>query len=116
LSLKRVTQALVSLGLSQTEARIYVFLEKTGSHKDVEIANALKLHGKELISCLKSLQDKKIVEVSAQQTSEFSAVPFKEVIDILIELKKEQAQSLQERKMELLSIWQTMTKKKAEHN
>jgi sugar-specific transcriptional regulator TrmB len=116
LSLKRVIEALVSLGLSHTEARIYVFLEKSGSHADAAIAQALKLHTKELVNSLKNLQNKKIVKASAQQTVKFSAVPFEKAIDLLIEVKKEQAQNLQERKMELLSSWQNITKKNSENN
>jgi sugar-specific transcriptional regulator TrmB len=116
LSLKRVFKTLESLGLSQTEARIYVFLEKNGSHKDIDIAHALNLHRKEFVSSLKKLQDKKIVKASAKQTIEFSAVPFEKAIDLLIQLKKEQAQSLQERKTELLSSWQNVTKKESEDN
>lgn len=79
LSLKRETQALVSLGLSQTEARIYVFLEKSGSREDKDIAKALKLHTKEPISNLEKFQDKQIVQASAQQIIEFSAVPFEKL-------------------------------------
>ena len=116
MSLKRVIEALVSLGLSRTEARIYVFLEKSGSHNDVDISQALKLRAKELINSLKNLQDKKLIQISAQQTVEFSAVPFEKAIDLLIEVKKEQAQSLQERKMELLSSWQNMAKKNSDNN
>jgi sugar-specific transcriptional regulator TrmB len=116
LSLKRVFKTLESLGLSQAEARIYVFLEKNGSHKDIDIAHALNLHWKEFVSNLKKLQDKKIVKASAKQTIELSAVPFEKAIDLLIQLKKEQAQSLQERKRELLSSWQNVTKKESENN
>jgi sugar-specific transcriptional regulator TrmB len=116
LSLKRVIEALVSLGLSYAEARIYVFLEKNGSHNDLAISQALKLCAKELASSLKKLQNKKIVQASAQQSIKFSAVPFEKAIDLLIEVKKEQAQSLQERKIELLSSWQNLTKKNSENN
>ena len=116
MSLKRVIEALVSLGLSHTEARIYVFLEKNGSHSDLDLSQALKLHTKELVNSLKNLQNKKIVKASAQQTVKFSAVPFEKAIDLLIEVKKEQAQSLQERKTELLSSWQNMAKKNSENN
>jgi sugar-specific transcriptional regulator TrmB len=116
LSLKRVFKTLESLGLSQKEAKIYVFLEKNGSHKDIDIAHALNLHGKEFDSSLKKLQDKKIIKASVKQTIEFSAVPFEKAIDVLIQLKKEQAQSLQERKTQLLSSWQSVTKKEPEDN
>ena len=107
---------LESLGLSQPEAQIYVFLEKNGAQKNRNIAKALKIRANELIVSLKNLQDKKIVQASTQQTIEFSAVPFEKAIDLLIEVKKEKAQSLQERKMELLASWQSMIKKDSENN
>ena len=116
LSLEQVLKALQSLGLSQIEARIYVFLEKSGSREDVDIAQALKINMKRLLINLKTLQDKRIVQASAQQTVEFSAVPFEKAMDLLIEVKKEKAKSLQERKMELLASWQSMIKKDSENN
>ena len=75
----------------------------------MDIAQALKVNTKKLISSLKKLQDKKLVKASDQQTVEFSAVPFEKAIDLLIEVKKEQAQNLQEKKLELLSSWQNIT-------
>jgi sugar-specific transcriptional regulator TrmB len=116
LSLKRVLKVLESLGLSEPEAQIYVFLEKNGAQKNRNIAKALKIRTNELIISLKTLQDKKIVHASTQQTIEFSAVPFEKAIDLLIEVKKEKAQSLQERKMELLASWQSMIKNDSENN
>jgi sugar-specific transcriptional regulator TrmB len=108
LSLKRIFKALEHLGLSLIEARIYVFLEKNGAQNDKDIAKALKIRENELIRSLKILQDKQIVKASVKETAEFSAVAFEKAIDLLIELRKEQARSLQDRKMELLSNWQKM--------
>ena len=116
MSLKRVLKALGSLGLSQPEAQIYVFLEKNGAQKNRNIAKALKIRTNELTISLKNLQDKRVVKASAQETVEFSAVPFEKAMDLLIEVKKEQAQNLQERKMELLSSWQNLNEKKSENN
>jgi sugar-specific transcriptional regulator TrmB len=114
LSLKRIFRALESLGLSQKETRIYVFLEKNGAQKGSFIAQALKIRTDELISSLKKLQDMKIVKASSKETTEFSAVSFEKAIDLLIELEKEEARNLQERKMELLSSWQKLTKETSE--
>jgi sugar-specific transcriptional regulator TrmB len=108
LSLKRIFKALEHLGLSLIEARIYVFLEKNGAQNDKDIAKALKIRENELIRSLKILQDKQIVKASVKETTEFWAVAFEKAIDLLIELRKEQARSLQDRKMELLSNWQKM--------
>ena len=116
LSLKRVIEALVSLGLSHTEARIYVFLEKNGSRESIDIAQALKLHTKALTRDLRNLQDKQIVKASAQKTVEFSAVYFEKTIDLLIETKKEQALVWQEGKKELLKTWRSLIEKESSNN
>ena len=116
MSLERVLKALQSLGLSQTEARIYVFLEKNGSRKSIDIAQALKLHTKALTRDLRNLQDKQIVKASAQKTVEFSAVYFEKTIDLLIETKKEQALVWQEGKKELLKTWRSLIEKESSNN
>ena len=111
LSLERVLKALQSLGLSQTEARIYIFLEKNGSRESIDIAQALKLHTKELTRGLKNLQDKQIVKASAQKTVKFSAVYFEKTINLLIETKKEQALAWHESRKELIKTWQSLIEK-----
>ena len=116
LSLKRIFKALENLGLSKKEARIYIFLEKNGAQKESFIAQALKLHTKELTRGLKNLQDKQIVKASAQKTVEFSAICFEKTIDLLIETKKEQALVWQESKKELLKTWRSLTEKDTSNN
>ena len=43
---------------------------------------------------------------------EFVALPFEDVLDLFIEVKKEQAKSLLEKREELLSNWRETIKKK----
>jgi sugar-specific transcriptional regulator TrmB len=102
LSQERVLKALTSLGLSEIEARIYVYLEKNGPKNRNAIIDALELSEEELLDCLKSLQNKNIVKAFARYCTKFLAEPFEKVIYLLIEKEKEQNK--------LLSNWRETIK------
>ena len=110
MSKERVIKALKGLGLSQDDARVYVFLAKYGPHKEKEITDILKLHEKRTVHSLKNLQEIEIVIPIEGHPVRYSAVPFEEVIDLSIEVKKEQAKTMQENKKEILSSWKALIK------
>jgi sugar-specific transcriptional regulator TrmB len=114
LSKERVTKALRGLGLSSVDAQVYVFLARTGHQKIREIALALNLSESKAHRSLKDLQNTSIVKASIEYPLEFVAVPFEEVINLFIEIRKEQAKAIQENKEELLSSWRKVIKE--EHN
>jgi len=60
---------------------------------------------------LKELQSIGVVRCSIEKPIEFIAMPFSELIDLFIELKKEQAKTMTESKQKILSTWKTMLKK-----
>jgi sugar-specific transcriptional regulator TrmB len=107
---------LVKLGFTKTDAQVYVFLATEGPQKARTIAEALKLSKQQLYRTLKNLQNKGAVNVSPEHPARFSAVLFEKVLDILIKAKKEQQQALQESKENLLSTWQSITKKDRTEN
>jgi sugar-specific transcriptional regulator TrmB len=111
LSLERIFKALVSLGLSLTDAQIYVYLATVGPAKAIRIINYHKINKRRVYRSLKRLQDKGITTASDDCPFEFSAVPFEEVLDLLMEIKKEQAKALQASKEELISDLRTEEKK-----
>jgi len=113
LSRKRVIKALKGLGLTEVDAQVYVFLAKQGPHKKGEIALTLNLHERKVDRSLKELQSISIVKASIQVPLEFMAVPFEEVIDLFIEVKKEQAKTMHESREKLLSSWKATIKKKS---
>jgi sugar-specific transcriptional regulator TrmB len=103
-----VLKALVKLGLSQTDAEVYVFLATKGPQKAREVANALKMHKRQLYRSLKKLQNKGIVSSTAEHPARFSAVPFEKVLDLLLKAKLGEAQRIEQNKEEILSKWQSM--------
>ena len=108
MSLERVIQALVSLGLSRVEAEVYVHLAKKGPIEIGNLASFLKFSTQKLNRSLKNLQIKGIVKRSLKGKELLSALPFEKTIELLIEIKTEQALIMQESKEELLYSWRKM--------
>jgi sugar-specific transcriptional regulator TrmB len=111
MSLERVLKAIMSLGLTETDAQVYIFLSLNGPHKVKDMTNKLSLYKEQLYHSLKNLRDKDVVKATTGYPALFSAIPFDEILDLLTEIKKEQAQALQEVREELLSSWKNMIKK-----
>jgi len=106
-SLERIFKALVSLGLSETDSRVYIHLATKGSARAREIINDLAINKRQIYRSLKCLQDKGIILNNYESPTEYSAFPFEQVLDMLIDLKEEQAQDIKNRRNELLSSWRT---------
>jgi sugar-specific transcriptional regulator TrmB len=113
LSLNRVFKALIDLGLSEFEAQVYMFLETKGAAKARRIAASLQINRTQVYRILKRLQDKKIIKTIVGCPTKFSALPFEEALNLLIQHKKKNAKKAQNNKKELLSDWQIMIKKKS---
>ena len=111
MSKERVIKALKGLGLSSVDVQVYICLARTGSQKMSEIALILNLPENKVDRSLKELQSIRIVEASIAYPLEFVAMPFEDVIDLFIEVKREQAKTMQESRKELLASWRKTIKK-----
>jgi HTH-type transcriptional regulator, sugar sensing transcriptional regulator len=116
LSLERVLKALVGLGLSQTDAEIYVHLATAGPATAKSITSDLTINKRQIYRSLKALQQKGIVSGNDEYPAEFSVVSFEKALDLLLEVKKEQAKSLEASKAELISDFQTEKKRFKDRN
>ena len=105
MSLERILKAIMSIDLSETDAEVYVFLALNGPHKAKEITRKMNLYKEQLYRSINNLKDKAIVKATLDCPAVFSAVPFEVVLDLLAEIKKEQAQALQESRKDLLHSW-----------
>jgi sugar-specific transcriptional regulator TrmB len=116
LSLERIIKALVGLGLTQTDAEIYVHLATVGPATARIIVNSLTINKRQIYRSLKALQQKSIASGSEEYPAEFSVVSFEKALDLLLEVKKEQTKSLEASKAELIADFQTEKKKSKESN
>lgn len=101
-------KTLVRLGLTKTNAQVYVFLAQAGPQKARDIASALRMYKRQLYRSLKKLQYKGIVSATLERPAQFSAVSFEKVLDIFAKAKVEEAQRIEQNKEEILSKWQSM--------
>ena len=111
MSLERVFKALVSLGLSETDARVYIFLALKGPKKPRKIVDNLKISKQQIVRSLRNLRDKGIIVSDLDSQKGFSALPFEKALKLLIKTEKEQTQMMQET---LPSTWKTVIKENSE--
>ena len=113
---KRIIKALRGLGLSLVDAQIYIFLANSGPNTEKEIVENLQILEDKIYHSLNRLQDIEIVKISRKHPLKYSAVPFEEVLELFIEVKKEQTKNMQENKEELLSNWRSLIRKECSDN
>jgi sugar-specific transcriptional regulator TrmB len=110
LSRERVLITLMSLGLSETESKVFIYLAKKGPKKEKDLCSAFDLGGQQLHQILESLQRRGIVTIITEQYALFSALTFEEVLELLIVENIEQAQAVQKIRKDLLASWKNMIK------
>ena len=115
-SLERVIKTLIGLGLSNIEAEIYVHLAAIGPATVRNIIRGQTFDKRQTYRSLKTLQQKGIVSGNQEYPEEFSAVSFEQALDLLLEVKRELAKSLEASKAELIADFQTEKKKTKDSN
>ncbi len=98
---------LLDLGFKQQDAEVYVFLAINGSQRAKDIAGALKTYKSHVYRILKKLQDREIVNATPNPPTQFSAVSFDKVLDLLVQANMEEANRIEEKKDEILALWKS---------
>jgi predicted transcriptional regulator len=105
---RRVLDALVSLGLSQTDAKVYIYLASKGPRDAENIAEALGTQECLLREALENLKRKGIVTFSSKQSKLFFALSFNKALDMLIKAHAKWTREIEKSKNEILLNWRTM--------
>ncbi len=108
MSQEKALKTLESLGFTQLDARVYVFLAKKGLQKAGDVAKCLKIPKQSIYFIIKNLQSEGIVTSTVERPARFSAVPFEKVLDLFVNAKMEEAKQIQRNKEEILSDWQSI--------
>ena len=93
-----------SLGLSQTETRVYIYLATNGPQNASKIADSLKIKRSIICQSLEKLQDKGVVTFVGEKPL-FLAMPFDKALELLMKAYLEDAQAIEENKDEILLKW-----------
>jgi sugar-specific transcriptional regulator TrmB len=106
-------KALKSLGLTDMDAQVYVYLSKKGPHEENDLADALNLTKHQLCLSIDSLLTRGMVSTIPERSTKYFAIPLEKVLDEFMKVTKEQAKALQASRKELLSTWRSMIEKDA---
>jgi sugar-specific transcriptional regulator TrmB len=91
MSLERIIKALIGLGLSRSDAEVYFYTAKKGPQTVMDLHNSLNYSRHQVSNSLKTLIAKKLVN---KEGTIFSALPFEEALEMLIEREKEKAKQI----------------------
>jgi sugar-specific transcriptional regulator TrmB len=108
LSLERVLKALMYLGLTQTDAEVFVCLASRGPQKAANIEDTLRMPRRQVYRCLRRLRIKGIVEANVERSVFFSALSLEKVIDFSARAMLDEANNVEKDKKKFLSIWHSM--------
>lgn len=107
-ALKSIDQALSKFRLNRNEIRVYLYLARFGAHKAQSIAEALGVHRTEAYKILTRLEEQGLISRVMERPMKFLAVPFENVLNNLIEERRQRIYQMEQRKAELLKIWASL--------
>lgn len=108
MSEKAIAEILRDSGLTDRESEVYLFLAKAGIQKGGEISRAMRMHKAQAYRILKKLQTKGMVQSTLEFPTRFEAIPFDEILDMLIKSKREEASFLEYKRGEILDHWRSI--------
>ncbi len=108
MSQERILNALKSLGLSQIEADVYLFLANNGPQKTTKIMADLKLQEQQISDSLERLTNRGVINLTQEHSALFYALPFEKALEILVKERLKRAQTIEEKKSRILSEWKDM--------
>jgi len=97
--------SLLEFGLTQNQARVYLFLSKNTSMSAPEISKSLKIARTETYHLLNGLQSKGITIAAFGKPTKFQAIPFDKSINILVNNERVRIDELEKQTLYMISQW-----------
>ena len=91
-----IVAQLQDYGLTRNEARVLVFLAKTGPSKASEVARAVQINRTETYRTIRNLQRRGLVEATLERPVRLQSVPFDRCLRILIDERKARLRILEQ--------------------
>jgi len=109
---EKIINGLKELGLNDNEAKIFLFLCKSGPLKAKEITEALGINRSEIYNILASLQSKGLVIGTLSKPIKFMSIDFDKALDLLLQNYKIKVKKAEDIAGNLLNIWKSFSKSK----
>ena len=107
---EKVQNVLKTLGLTDKEAELYIFLAKHKPLRSGEIAKGIRTHRVEVYRILKSMQTKGVIQATLESPTRFIAVPLETVLESFIKAKREETALMEITKQSVLNDWRNISK------
>ena len=98
-----IKKVLRNSGLTNKEAEMYVFLAQKNALKATEIAKLLKKDRAQVFRILQNLQTKGFVEATLDFPTQYTIVPFENILESIVEAKREEVVFIEKAKEDLLN-------------
>lgn len=102
-----VAKIIEELGLTGTEALIYIFLARRGPKKGRELLDALNFSRQRLYRSLRDLQAEGLIYCTIERPTRFAAYSFEYVCNLAIKRKGEEIEALKKNQKELSCVLDT---------
>ena len=108
--INEINRLLIRYDLTPNQAKVYLYLSKTGIKTASDVSKALKIPRTETYHLLSTLQQKGIVFSIFGKPTKFNAVGIDESIAILINNEKNRINELETGKENILKLWKMIPK------
>lgn len=98
-----IKKVLRNSGLTNKEAEMYVFLAQKNALKATEIAKLLKKDRAQVFRILQNLQTKGFVEATLDFPTQYTIVPFENILESIVKAKREEVVFIEKAKEDLLN-------------
>ncbi len=105
IKLDKIKNELVKFGLTQNQAKIYVYLGKYGAKTAPEVVKSLGMPRTETYFILNTLQNKGIVTAEFSSPTRYNALPIEQAISTLINTEKENLDILARQEKTVVEFW-----------
>ncbi len=111
MSLEAAIDFLITLGLTDKDAFVYVILAKRGSYTEKDLVYTLNLTADELHLSLVTLLDRRMIRCIQEPANRYFATSFEKIVDEKIETANDRARALLANKSALLDSWRHVKQK-----
>jgi len=105
---ENLISSLSEFGITQNQARVYLYLSKNTPKSAPEISKSLKIPRTETYHLLNGLQSKGITIATCGKPCKFQAVPFDKSVQILVNNERTRLDELENQTTNLISLWKTL--------
>lgn len=103
--LEKIKDELLKYGITSNQAKVYIYLGKSGSKTAPEVFKTLGLPRTETYYILNTLQNRGIVTTDMRSPIRYSALPLEQAFSILLNAEKEKIKVLSEQTKEISELW-----------